>query len=563
MKKHSLLTALLILGAFATYAQTNALSFAIYPDESGTFAIWYSTKNAPSTNVVEVDWGDGNVIVYNDKAPTGSDPTKNISGTAFKNKPIVIYSNCIEALFISTKVRAIDFWPNNPYLEYFYYFKDNLSSANLEAMYMSLPDRNGIGWGELHLSQQESIADAGDNILKSNAFIANKNNWQVCSIKAWSGSVNERTHWSLTDALAATHLIPAITLQTKPTSNMTDLQIGIMDTPELPWYVNNSLIRIDDGTDNYKSLEVLRYGTNTEFENNAPELTIKGTGTTGVVKIYGALVSHFKTNQIRSLNLNNIKNLRYLSTKNSNDLTELLGINQQKHLNYLDLSGNAYLTYLNVNASPELTTLRVGGCWNLNELWFEKTSLEFLDIGQCVNLPRKKISTLSDATKLSRVFAENLDWDACELDAFYGDLRPSPPSSAYISVDDNDHSASSNDWAGSNKTIATGKGWEVRRFDQQWLDLYGDGGGCVLGIDHAEATQFISVYPNPASDVVKITLAQNLNAEILQVIDVTGKTIFSTPVSPNELEVQINVSNYAKGIYLIRLGNVTQKLLVK
>ncbi len=566
MKKIFLLTALLILGTFATWAQTNALSFTIYPEESGTFIIWYSTKDAPSTNVVEVDWGDGNVIVYNDKSSTGSDPTIAIQGTVNRTIPINIYSNCIEALLISTKVRAIDFWLNNPHLEYFYYFKDNLSSANLEALYMSLPDRNGIGWGELHLSQEENVADAGDNILKSNAFITQKNNWRVCSFAAWSGELYERMHWSLTDALATTHLIPAITFQTKTTANMTDLQIGIMDTPEWPWYVIESFIRVDDGTDNYKSLEVISYDTDRNFEENAPELTIKGTGTTGVVKIYGALVSHFKTNQIRSLNLNNIKNLRYLSTQNSSDLTELLGINQQKHLNFLDLRGNNNLLYLNVNACDELKTLWVGGCRSLSELWFTKTNLELLDIGQCVSLPRKKTSTLSDATKLSQVFAENLDWDACELDAFYDDLRPSPPSPGLISVDDSGYSTPSNDWAGSNKTIATGNGWDVSRWDDiqsEYIQLNGDGGGCITGISQEEAAKFIFVFPNPATDVVNITLVPNLNAESLQVIDVTGITVFSIPVSPSESEYQINISNYAKGIYLIRLGNVTQKLLVK
>lgn len=565
MRKILLLTTMLIFGTIATWAQTNGLSFTIYPEESGTFDFHYSTINAPSNNVMEVDWGNGQIVVYNEDNPTGSDPNIHIVGEVTASSPIKLYSNCIDAIYIQGKARGIRCEANNPHLEYIYYFRNTLSPENLEALYLSLTDRNDLGWGELHLTQQENIADAGDNILKSNAFITHEKNWNVCSFKAWSADYYyERMHWYLDENLAKTHLIPAVTFQTKTTANMTDLQIGIMDTPEWPWYVFNSLIRIDDGTDNHRSVEVSRYETNMEFENNAPKLTIKGTGSTGEVKIYGALVSHFATNQIRSLYLNNITNLRFLSTKNSNDLTELLGINQQKHLNYLDLSGNAYLTYLNVNASPQLTTLRVGGCWNLEELWFTKTNLEFLDIAECVNLPRKKISTISDATKLKRIYAECLDWDACELDAFYYDLRPSPPSSALISVDDPGLSAPSNDWAGSNKTIATGKGWNVSRWNgSEWIQLFGDGGGCITGISQTEAAKFISVFPNPAIGVVNITLGQNLNAEILQVIDVTGKTIFSVPLSPNELEVQINVSDYAKGIYLIRVGHITHKMIVK
>ena len=93
--------------------------------------------------------------------------------------------------------------------------------------------------------------------------------------------------------------------------------------------------------------------------------------------------------------------------------------------------------------------------------------------------------------------------------------------------------------------------------------LTGDGGGCTTGISQEEAAKFISVFPNPATDVVNITLVPNLNAESLQVIDFTGKTVFTMPVSPSKSEYQINVSNYSKGVYLIRVGSITHKMLVK
>lgn len=562
MKKLALLTTMIICCTFATWAQPQGLSFTIYPEKSGEFRIFYSTYKAPSGKVLWVHWGEG-AQTSHEGISSGSDPQKWIAGTVTYGKPIRIWCDYIDAILIYDRAEAIRCESNNPQLQYIYYFHDNLSPENLEALYMSLYNRNGkTGHGELHLSQTASIETASTNILKSNAFIPEGINWRVCSMKSFTGS--SRTHWKLHKNECKKYLIPAITFQTKTTANMTDLQIGIKDTPEWPWIVDKSLIRIDDGTDNYNSLEVLRYPTNHEFEDNAPRLTIKGTGPLGGnVKIYGAMVSHFKTNQISTLNLDNITNLRFLSTRYSNYLQELLGINQQKHLNYLDLSGNKYLLKLNVNACPNLETLRVGGCWWLGELWFTKTKLQFLDFGQCAYLPRNKISTISDATKLNRVFAENLDWDACELDAFYRDLRPSPPPNALISVDNMDHSAPSNDWAGSNKTIATDKGWSVERYDQGWIYLSGNGGGCTTGISQEEAAKFISVFPNPATDVVNITLVPNLNAESLQVIDFTGKTVFTMPVSPSKSEYQINVSNYSKGVYLIRVGSITHKMLVK
>ena len=563
MKKTLLLTATLILTAIASWAQ-NALSFTIYPTKTGPFTIFYSTYNTPSTNAMQVDWGDGQLKIENGKAETGSDPSKVIQGTVTAGIPIKLYSNCIDAILIESYAKSIRCDGNNPQLQYIYYLKDDLSSVDLEALYMSLIDRNGkTDWGELHLSKALNVTNAGPNILKSNAFAPIKKKWHVCSWKEWTGSFANRTNWHLTEAVATANLIPAITLQTTTTANMTDLQLGIKDSPQLPWIVNTSLIRIDDGTTNHQFVEVSRYSTNDEFGSNAPKKNVKGTGTTGEVKIYGAMVSHIKTNDIRSLNINNLTNLRYLLTNNSNYITDILGINQQKSLNYLDLSGNVKLTNVNVNISPELKTLTVKGCSSLKELWFVRLNLEFLDISKCVSLPVKKISLLNDATKLNKIYAENLGWNACDLDALYYSLGQSPPAPGLISVEDAAHTTISNDFGGSNKTIATAKGWNVSRYADGWIPLSGNGGGCITGISQTEAAKFITVFPNPATDIVNITLVPTLKAESLEVIDISGKTIFSVPVSPNELEFKINVSGYAKGMYLIRVGHFTQKLLVK
>ena len=564
MKKTLLLTAVLILGTIATMAQTNALSFTIYPDESGSFNIFYSTKNAPSTNVMEVNWGDGNIVVYNNNIPTGSNPNFQIMGTVSRSTPIKLYSNCIDAIWIQSKSRGIRCEANNPSCQFIYYFYDNLSPASLEALYMSLNDGSFFGYGELHLSDNAlTVGDAGDNILNSNAFIATTKSWRVCSWKAWSGTVTERMHWSLSETLATTYLKPAIKFKTSTTANMTDLQIGIMDSFEWPWVVYKSMIRIDDGTTNNNSLEVLRYTTEDELVNNAPKLTIKGTGTTGEVKIYGAMVSHFKTDQISFLDLTRLTNLRYLRINNCDNFEYLFEITKQTKLEYLNLNNNAKLSSVNVSLSPTLKTLLVAGCSSLKDLYFSRGSLEFLDFSRCVNIPRNKLSTLSDATKLSRIYADNLGWDACDLNALYNDLRLSPPSPGIISVNDASNSTPSNDWEGSNKTIATAKGWNVSRWAGAWVTLTGNGGGCTTGISQTEAAKFITVFPNPATDIVNITLVPNLKAEIMEVIDITGKTVFSVPVSAGELEYQINVSGYAKGMYLIRVGNITHKLLVK
>ena len=560
MKKLALLTTMIICCTIATWAQ-NAISFTIYPDASGEFTIYYSTNSTPSTNAVQVDWGSG-LEIYNDKAETGFDPKQKITGTATLGTPIKIYSDCIEALQIVSKAKFIRCEPNNPKLRYIYYFGGNLSPENLEALYMSLYDRSGKDWGELHLSDQDNVKFAGNNILKSNTFITLEKKWYVCSLKAWKSNFSERTHWSLTDGVAKTNLIPAIILQTPGIADITDLQIGMKDSPELPWAVSKSLIRIYDG--GWKKEEVSRYTTNADFVSGAPKITLSGTGVTETILIYGAMVSHIKSNTIRSLDLTNATNLRYLSITNCNFLTSIPGLSSQKNMDELQLSGNAYLTDIDAQGSARLKILNASGCTRLKTLLFNRTSLEILNFSRCTSLPYMGLGSLK-ASKLIAIYASNLGWDACTMDLLYGNLKSPAPSTAFIEVDDMNDTEFHNDFGGSDKTIATVKGWSVYQKNfSTYIRLTGDGGGCnPSGISEEEADKYVTIYPNPATDVVNITLVPNLNAESLQVIDFTGKTVFTMPVSPSKSEYQINVSNYSKGVYLIRVGSITHKMLVK
>ena len=341
MKKLFIISAALLLGTLATWAQVvPGLSFTIYPKESGSFVLWYSTKNAPSTNVMQVDWGNGILQVYNDQAETGSETSKYVDGTVTKGKAIKVYSNYLEAFLVNEEATAIKCEANNPELQYFYYWHNDLSPADLEAFYMSLKDRNGNDWGELHLSNRTSIVNDGGNILKSNGFIALDKKWYVCSTKKEAGSFSERTNWFMDENSAKENLIPAITLQSPTTTDITDLQLGIKQSPQLPWDLSTSIVRIDDGTNNHKSLEVSSYESDAEFFN-APKLTVKGTDATGLIKIYGASVSHIFTFQISALNLSNTTNLRYIRINNCNKLSNIPGLENQKLLEELDLMNNA------------------------------------------------------------------------------------------------------------------------------------------------------------------------------------------------------------------------------
>lgn len=73
------------------------------------------------------------------------------------------------------------------------------------------------------------------------------------------------------------------------------------------------------------------------------------------------------------------------------------------------------------------------------------------------------------------------------------------------------------------------------------------------GIEEVD-NQGIIIYPNPANDIVNIVCAN----EIIQLIDIHGQLI-DIQVKNN----QIDVSHIPNGIYFIKIGKDTIKLIVK
>jgi hypothetical protein len=81
-----------------------------------------------------------------------------------------------------------------------------------------------------------------------------------------------------------------------------------------------------------------------------------------------------------------------------------------------------------------------------------------------------------------------------------------------------------------------------------------------VGINEANNSVF-NLYPNPAADKITIDAPA---ASTIVIYDATGKQIESLVVNTNKTE--INLSNYANGIYFININdgvnNATQKLII-
>ena len=70
----------------------------------------------------------------------------------------------------------------------------------------------------------------------------------------------------------------------------------------------------------------------------------------------------------------------------------------------------------------------------------------------------------------------------------------------------------------------------------------------------------ISIYPNPAKDVIKILTDNNLNITNVEILDLTGRTVLSTDKSAD-----INISELQEGQYFVKIygeSTIVRKLFI-
>lgn len=77
-----------------------------------------------------------------------------------------------------------------------------------------------------------------------------------------------------------------------------------------------------------------------------------------------------------------------------------------------------------------------------------------------------------------------------------------------------------------------------------------------LGIDDETLNDAISIYPNPARDVITLTNTGNEPITQITIVDINGRVIQS--ISNNSIsERQINISTYATGVYFVQIETTT------
>ena len=78
----------------------------------------------------------------------------------------------------------------------------------------------------------------------------------------------------------------------------------------------------------------------------------------------------------------------------------------------------------------------------------------------------------------------------------------------------------------------------------------------------AAAAQLLA-YPNPAHDAVRVLLVGPSPAAPLQVFDALGRVVRSQPAPTAGTEAVLPLTGLPTGVYLIRCGNLSQRLTVE
>ncbi|MBQ3596060.1 MAG: T9SS type A sorting domain-containing protein [Bacteroidales bacterium] len=92
------------------------------------------------------------------------------------------------------------------------------------------------------------------------------------------------------------------------------------------------------------------------------------------------------------------------------------------------------------------------------------------------------------------------------------------------------------------------------------IDIFASG----VNVSEINETSSFNVYPNPASDVVKVTTVNGQQTTV-RIYNILGMLVEEIEINSNETE--INVSDYNPGIYFFNIqtenGNVTKKIVVE
>ncbi len=87
----------------------------------------------------------------------------------------------------------------------------------------------------------------------------------------------------------------------------------------------------------------------------------------------------------------------------------------------------------------------------------------------------------------------------------------------------------------------------------------------VTSLDEEDLNNVISIYPNPAEDLISIDLSSLESVERIQLFDLSGKVVLETSSVSNSQKSVLDLSELEKGVYIVRINSgselYTQKIV--
>ena len=329
----------------------------------------------------------------------------------------------------------------NTQLGWLYCYGNNFSTAALDDIYCTLPDRTGTTNGKI----QPVYSDTSSNhatVLATNKQNAIAKNWKVqyenyTDIPATTG----------TYVCGTPHLDIYITLTVaKDSAIRLNFKAAAEGTP----------VRIVSGS-NTQNITV---GTDWYYGSNPSFFTVTADGTE--MKVYGNIVA-FRCN-------NNQANLTAIDVSNNTQLIELDCYSNQ--LSNLDVSKNTQLTSLDCSEN-KLNDLDVSKNTKLTSLGCSKNNLSSLDVSKNTQLTElfclnNKLSSLdvSRNTQLEELYCWGNNFTTDALDDIYCALpdRTGKYSGKIFPLRNTSSVAEQAIVEATNASNATAKNWKVRKF---------------------------------------------------------------------------------------------------
>ena len=419
----------------------------------------------------------------------------------------VSHNTKLETLYCSYNTLSSLDVSQNTKLTNLYCYDNNFTTAALDDIYCTLPDRTGNTNGKIQPIFNSSSPNHA-TVLATNAANATAKNWKV---QYSDGNIDITTTGSY--VCGTPHIEPNmsryITLTvTNGQAIRLDLKAAAAGTP----------VRIVSGS----NTQDITVGTDwTGFSS----YTADGTKMT----VYGDLTG-FDCSK-------NGENLTALDASNN---TQLMGL----------FCGNNNLSSLDVSKNTKLTDL---SCFNnkLSRLDLSKNTELFL-----LSCNDNKLTSLdiSKKSKLKMLYCYDNNFSTQALDDIYCTLPLKQASDLAVIYPIYSASSSYNDTViATNAQNATDKNWMVKYY-QDGTDIPTTGKHKCSATDIAEATaeQALTLYPNPVADVLYLSAT----ARTIRVYDIYG-----TEVAHATDTDRIDVANLPAGVYTVKADGTVAKMV--